>query len=273
MSISISLVGGFLKLVRPLWNIITRLFLLRTYQFSHDLWLKDHLLGTHWYSLDEHIEYSLYLSTSTDNFSGGSKIAFRTKESNISAFRLIFEAEGCGIRFQQEISLDDINKTPIVVHLTNIPQINVISTNDGGIMFTIEKYSFKNCLVMNKENISPKPFNTHTYHLFNGWALNDEWIYRWDTWWNCNAIKLAKRSIRDYWFFRYGGLKYYDCIYDQNSKLPYTIIRKILSKMLTNSISIDIQFWLAIHSKHFYFDNTGIHLEKDSRKNGIEDNN
>ncbi|UJR55061.1 hypothetical protein [Dickeya zeae] len=273
MSISISMVGGFLKFVKPLWNIITKLFLFRTYQLSHDLWLKDHLLGTHWYVLYENIEYSLYLSTSTDNFSGGSKIAFRAKGTDISAFRLIFEAEGCGIRFQQEISLKEINETPIVVHLTNIPIIHVISTNDGSIMFTIDKYSFKDCLVLNKENISPKPFNTHNYHLVNGWALNDEWTYRWDTWWNCNAIKLAKRNIKDYWFFRYGGLKYYDCIYDQNSKLPYRIIRKILSKILTNSFSINIQFWLAMHSKIFYFDNTGIHLKKGSSKNCIEDNN
>lgn len=263
MSISISLAGSFLKLVKPLWNIITRLFLLKSYHHSHNLWLKDNLLGTHWYFLDENIEYSLYFSTSTDNFSGGSKIAFRSKERNISGLRLIFEAEGCGIRFQQDINLTDINQTPIIIHLTNVPKIDPIKTDDGGIRFTIEEYCIKNYTTLNEENISSKPFSTHNNNLFNGWALNDEWTYRWDSWWNCNAIKLAKRSIKDYWLFRYGGLKYYDYIYDHNSKNPYRIIRKMLSKVLTNPSSINIQFWLAIHSKLFYFDNTGIHLRNE----------
>ncbi len=60
---------------------ITRLWLLKTYQKSHEYKFKRYQLGAYWKPLGEYLEYSVRLAHSADHESVKSRVAFRAKGS------------------------------------------------------------------------------------------------------------------------------------------------------------------------------------------------
>lgn len=68
------------RLFKWMWDKITRLWLLKTYQKSHEYKASRLRLGARWEPLGEYLEYSLRLSSSADHETVKSCIAFRAKD-------------------------------------------------------------------------------------------------------------------------------------------------------------------------------------------------
>lgn len=144
------------------------------------------------------MEYSLRFAQLTDKEPRCSRIAFRSKEERLQQVELVFEAIGSGLRYQETLCIHDVNNSPIILTLSNIPTLDVLILDDG-FAFTVEQYQLKYCTIklMTGESISID--NSPKYSLMQNWCLNDTWKRRWGIIWNCNAIECARRRIAEYW--------------------------------------------------------------------------
>ncbi len=105
------------------------------------------------------MEYSLRFAHLTDKEPRCSRIAFRSKEERLQQVELVFEAIGSGLRYQETLCIHDVNNSPIILTLSNIPTLDVLILEDG-FAFTVEQYQLKYCTIklMTGESISIDKF-------------------------------------------------------------------------------------------------------------------
>lgn len=240
------------RLFKWIWGKVTQLWLLKTYQKSHEYEASRHRLGASWEALGEYLEYSLRLSSPADHETVKSRVAFRAKEVLVDKVTLYFEASGHGIRYQQKIELVNLDKSILIVYLDQIPKQELLEVSERGIFFSITETQFIQCVITLSGGHQQQPFDSMKHYLFNNWLLNDKWVRRWGELWNCNAIEHAKTEIKHYWRWRLGEFKYFSLCSPGRESLPWHgLLRKGLCKFLINNYIITIQFWIAIHSGRY----------------------
>lgn len=255
-----SLVG---RLFKWIWDKITRLWLLKTYQKSHDYKASRLRLGARWEPLGEHLEYSLRLSSPADHETVKSRVAFRAKENLVEKATLFFEASGHGIRYQQKIELVNLDQSVLIVYLDQIPRQELLEASERGIFFSITETQFIQCVITLPGGQQQQPFDSRRSHLTYNWLLNDKWVRRWGELWNCNAIEHAKTEMKFYWRRRLGEFKHFTLYSAVLGSYPWKgILRKSLCKLLINHHIITVQFWLAVHSGRYVLGDGKLKLNK-----------
>lgn len=240
------------RLFKWIWDKITRLWLLKTYQKSHEYKASRLRLGARWEPLGEYLEYSLRLSSSADHETVKSCIAFRAKEILVENIKLYFEASGHGIRYQQKIDLVNLDQSVLIVHLDQIPRQELVEASERGIFFSITETQLTQCVITLAGGQKQQPFDSIRPHLTYNWLLNDKWVRRWGELWNCNTIEHAKTEMKSYWRWRLGEFKHFSLYSAGLGPYPWNgILRKSLCKLLINHHIITIQFWLAVHSGRY----------------------
>lgn len=116
--------GAIVTVVKKCWSTLTQIMLIKTYQLSHERWAVRHRLGASWHSLGNYLEYSLRFAQLTDKEPRCSRIAFRSKEERLQQVELVFEAIGSGLRYQETLCIHDVNNSPIILTLSNIPTLD-----------------------------------------------------------------------------------------------------------------------------------------------------
>lgn len=246
--------GLISKTLKWIWNKITSFWLLKVYEQSHGYKVKHLQLGSRWEKLGDNLEYSLRLANPADHNSLKSRVAFRSTKETIKNVTLFFEASGNGVRYQQKIELANLDKSVIIVSLDQIPKQDIIKTSDTGIFFTINEFRFIQCVITQEGGYQCQPFNSITSYLTHNWILNDKWVRRWGTVWNCNAIEHAKYEISWYWRWKLGEYRYFLLFQSSSKKFSIqSMSRKLLCKILIHPYMLTLQFWLAIHSGFFRF--------------------
>lgn len=243
------------------WQRVTKVLLYKTYVGSHRKWNSRHQLGSWWEPLGNHLEYSLRLAQPTDHKPQVSKLALRSTGQKLSNVSLYFEARGAGVRYQDKISVCDVDQTPMVWNLINVPVLNFVGGPREGIAFSVEEVELRQCVVRLSSGEALPPCNTMCSYLSQSWILSDEWVYQWGYWWNCNTIKFAKEEIAIYWCFCFGLLR-------NRVHSPYVIgpRRRAFMQVLIRGIGwvmalpplVTAQFWLAIWSGLFVIDRDDI---------------
>ncbi|MCF5747817.1 hypothetical protein [Pseudomonas tremae] len=162
-----------------------------------------------------------------------------------------FEASGAGIRYQERISVCDVNQTPIIWTLTNVPVLKFIGGEPDGIAFSVEKVQLRQCIVRVSNGEVLPPCNSMRSDLTQSWLMSDNWAYQWGHWWNCNAIKFAKGELAMYWRWWFGHPR--DTVYTpltrrrRNKPILTSLLRSLGGLMALPPI-VTVQFWLAIWS-------------------------
>lgn len=234
------------------WEKITRLWLLKTYQKSHEYKFRRNQLGAHWEPLGEHLEYSKRLAHSADDESVKSRVAFRAKGALVENLSLYFEASGHGIRYQQKIDLVNLDQSVLIVNLNQIPRQELMEISKRGIYFSITETQFTQCVVTLRGGKKQPPFDSQRFSLMHGWMFRDTWERRWGVVWNCSAIEDAKKEMKSYWRWRLGEYSYFSLNHPRFGPLTLnSIFRKGLCRLLINPYLITLQFWLAIHSGQY----------------------
>lgn len=234
------------------WEKITRLWLLKTYQKSHEYKFRRNQLGAHWEPLGEHLEYSKRLAHSADHESIKSRVAFRAKGALVENLSLYFEASGHGIRYQQKIDLVNLDQFVMIVNLDQIPRQELMEISERGIYFSITETQFTQCVVTLHGGKKQPSFDSQRSSLMHGWMFRDTWERRWGVVWNCSAIEDAKKEMQSYWRWRLGEYSYFSLNHPRFGPLTLnSIFRKGLCRLLINPYLITLQFWLAIHSGRY----------------------
>lgn len=245
------------KVASWVWERVTRGLLYETYARSHERWSSNHRLGSHWDALGDHLEYSVNLAQPTYPESRVGKLALRATGEAVAGVELFFEARGLGIKYQQRISLCNVDDTPMICNLTNIPMMQYVASPGDCISFTVEDFRFLQCEVKLSSGEKVRAFDSVRSYLTHSWLLSDDWSYRWGYWWNCNSIKFAKHELSTYWRWGFGLPRVR--VYTPRTTSPY---RKSLMQALLQGFGwlmgsaplVTVQFWFAIWSGLFVMD-------------------
>lgn len=172
-------------------------------------------------------------------------------------FDCIFQAEGAGLRYQDAITVHDLDRSPVVFPLTRIPSQNFLSHLKGDIRFTLESYQFRKCSLALKGGQVPE-FDSLTWHLGHNWLMNDTWNRRWGSFWNCNSITCAKREIEIYWKWGFAtrvGSVYTPLPRRGHLKKPFwSFWRGAVVWLMSRPCILTMQFWGGIWSRLFVLD-------------------
>lgn len=233
-----------------IWQRVTKALLYKTYAASHKKWAIRHRLGARWEPLGKHLEYSVRLAMLADPEPRISRLALRSTGESLANVDLYFEAIGAGIRYQEKVSVCDVDQRPIVWNLTNIPVQAFVGGEEYGIAFSAEEIQLRQCVIQQSTGtVLPAQDSVQSY-MTQSWLLNDEWRFRWGKRWNCNAIKFAKSEIALYWRFRFGLPEYR--VYSPSAHLKRKVsIRPALQaygQLMAMPFFVTAQFWLAIWS-------------------------
>lgn len=253
MPVSLPL-GIIFKPVGWLFNWLMKRLLLPTYRRSHALWARRHRLGAYWGSLGEHVEYSVDLARPTDSDPKASRIAFRSRGAKVDQLKLVFEASGGTIRYQEQISVHDLDERPVVWTLVNIPCQELIEASEQRIRFSIETFQIRRCEMQLENGELIQLFDSVTSTLSHNWLLSDEAVYRWNQWWNTNSIKWAKFSIQEYWRFGFGRPEVVICSPTSNQSYREPLWRsgaRAIGWVMSRDWVVTVQFWAALWSGLF----------------------
>ncbi|HCK5320853.1 TPA: hypothetical protein N0J00_003495 [Salmonella enterica subsp. enterica serovar Manhattan] len=250
--------GAIVTVVKKCWSTLTQIMLIKTYQLSHERWAARHRLGARWQYLGKYLEYSLRLAQLTDKEPRCSRIAFRSKEERLQKVELVFEALGSGLRYQETLCIHDVNNSPIILTLPNIPTLDVFILEDG-FAFKVEQYQLKYCKIKLANGESMSIDNSPKYSLIQNWCFNDTWKRRWGTTWNCNAIESARRRIAEYWIWGFSlPLVGRHPLYSPSRKGIHLFEAKSLRWFMTRPWCLNAQFWMAIWSGLFILNDENV---------------
>ncbi|WP_144431147.1 hypothetical protein [Pseudomonas syringae pv. coryli] len=167
-------INFIVKAMKWTWGCITKLMLQKIYLQSHRKWNARHRLGARWQTLGEHLEYSVRLAQPTDPKPQVSRFAIRSTGSRLETVDLYFEASGAGLRYQDKISAYDVDRSPMIWNLNNIPVQRFLDWPDEGIHFSVEEYQLLNCVVKPWNNQQSFPRNSVRAYLTHNWIMNDD---------------------------------------------------------------------------------------------------
>lgn len=230
---------------------VTKVLLYKTYVRSHMKWNSRHQLGAWWRPLGDHLQYSLRLAQPTDPHPHVSRLALKSTGQTLANVDFYFEASGAGVRYQERISACDVNQTPIIWTLTNVPVLKFIGGEPDGIAFSVEEVQLRQCVVRVSNGEVLPPCNSMRSDLTQSWLMSDDWAYQWGHWWNCNAIKFAKGELAMYWRWWFGRPR--DPVYTpltrrRRNKSMLTSLLRGLGGLMALPPIVTVQFWLAIWS-------------------------
>ena len=243
--------NAVVKVIRWAWQRVTKIWLYGTYVESHRKWNLRHRLGSRWQPLGEHLEYSLRLAQLTDDKPHVSRLALRSTGQTLTSVDLYFEARGAGVRYQDKISLCDVDRTPIICSLMNVPVLEFIGAPGERLAFSVEEVDLRQCVVMLTTGEELPPCDSIRSYLTQSWIMSDEWVYQWGEWWNCNAIKFAKGEIAIYWRFCFGlptNRAYSSFSRGAHRRSMWQSFCSSIGWVLSLRPLIAAQFWLAIWS-------------------------
>jgi hypothetical protein len=248
-------IGPLIALVRWAGGLVTKKLFLSTYQRSHELWAKRDRLGAKWQSCGDDLEYSLYLAQLTDPEPRTSKIAIRTTGEGIARLTLVFEAESDVARFQEQVTMVNVSPKAIIWTMTNIPYQRFLEFHDrAGPRFSLDSYRLRDVCIKLQSGKDVTPFDTVTSHLTHTWFLNSEWKFKWNRFWNLDALQWAKQRLMQYWLFRFGipAVRTYGPSDSSTNTITLArmlvLITRPVARMMANESMISIQFWFALWS-------------------------
>lgn len=245
------------KAVKWIWQRVTKVLLYKTYFASHQKWAARHRLGAQWHHLGAHLEYSVRLAQPTDSEPQISRLALRSTGGSLAKVDLYFEALGAGIRYQEKISVCDVDHRPIVCSLKSIPVQEFVGGQDSGIAFSVEHVQLRQCVVQRSSGEVLPARDSVIFTMSHSWIMHDEWAHGWGRWWNCNAIKFAKGELALYWRFAFGLPQYrVYSPYAAYSRHKFSL-RPILQGfgwIMAQPLLASVQFWLAIWSGLYVMD-------------------
>jgi hypothetical protein len=249
-------VGLFISVVRWLNKLLKKKLFFGTYLLSHKSWAQSHQLGAHWESCGDTLEYSLYLAQQTDPEPRTSKIAFRAKGECVKHLSFIFEASSDVSRFQERVTLVNLSKKAIVRSMTNIPYQRFLGFHDQiGPRFAWDEYTIRDVRITLQEGTELQPFDMLASSLTHAWFLQSEWTYKWDRYWNLDAIQWATHKLAQYWRFSFGmpSVRIYSPHGSSTSTITLThviaIITRPIAWLMTRKSLIAVQFWFLIWSR------------------------
>lgn len=241
-------VNLIVKAVTWVWQRVTKALLHKTYVRSHQKWSFRHRLGSRWQPLGEHLEYSVRLAQPTDPKPHVSRLALRSTGQTLATVDLYFEAEGAGLRYQDKISLCNVDRTPIICSLLNVPVLEFIAARGEGFAFSVEEFGLRQCVVRLPGGELLPPRDSVRSFLTQSWLMSDDWVHRWGHWWNCNAIKFAKGEIALHWRFCWLPRSYSPFAGRPRRKSITRLLSAGFERFLTLRFLVTAQFWMAIWS-------------------------
>ena len=86
---------------------------------------------------------------------------------------LYFEARGAGIRYQDKISVCDVDRTPMIWNLINVPVLDFVGGLQKEIAFSVEEVELQQCVVRLSSGEALPPCNAMRLSLSQSWILSD----------------------------------------------------------------------------------------------------
>ncbi|VWD54729.1 hypothetical protein BLA18110_07968 [Burkholderia lata] len=266
-------VGALSRFLGWAFDRLTQRIMRPTYEWSHEKWEQRERLGSWWYSLGDHVEYTIRVATLVDPESYSSQIAFRSPKAELDQLDLVFDAFGSGVRYQHQISISGLDGRPVVHTLTHVPRDDFLDHIKEGIFFSVESYKITNCRIRLHSGETINVEDSKTMHLDHDWILNGKWVTRWGRTFNCNAIDWAKRDIQLYWKFGFGRPKVIVFSADPSRCTRITAWRRLaiaLGQVMGSHWLVTVQFWLAIWSG-LYVLNEDERLQRRWRRDGDDE--
>ena len=239
------------------WRRIEKVLFYKTYLVSHRRWSNQYGLGAYWELLGEDLEYTLRIAQSTDPLPQVSKIAFRARKHVVKCFKGVFEAKGMDVRYQESITIFDVDATPIIYSLVNLPMCEPIDVNQHAIRFSLDTVRFRLCSVEFEDGRLERISDPLTQTLTQTWAQNSQWKENWGSYWNLDAIHFAKQELGIFW--RWFGTYSYIGRYSPGGQLSgsapwWRPMAKIVGWVMSLPWLVTVQFWLVIWSGLFVLD-------------------
>lgn len=234
-------INGLRIAVSWFWDFLARLLVLPTYRRSHAKWIKRNSLGARWTPLWDGIEYDISIPHQAYAEPRRCQVAFRAVGTHVRTAEMVLEVRGAGLRYQEHIRLHEINNAPIVLFLGSVPQLDVRVLREN-VRFTVEEYVFLAGKLILADGTERKHEASLLCSLTQNWLFNDEWVSRWGVWWNCSEVVHAKRSIAEYWNYRFGYR---------------TWVSFVLGNTLGTPVLASIQFWAGVCSGIFVLSENG----------------
>ena len=248
-------IGPLVAAARWVGSLVTKKLFLSAYRRSHELWAKRHRLGARWESCGEHLEYSLYLAQFTDPEPRTSKIAIRTTGEDVTHLSLIFEAESDVARYQEQVTMVNVNKKAIVWTMSNIPHQRFVEFHDrAGPRFSWDACKMRDVRINLASGRDVVPFDTMTSHLTHTWFLNSEWKFKWSLFWNLDALRWAKQRLAQYWRFGFGmpAVRTYGPSASSAKTITLgrmlAVVTRPVAWLMSTECATTIQLWLALWS-------------------------
>lgn len=249
------------------WRKIEKALFYKTYLLSHRRWSNKHGLGAFWEPLGENLEYSLRIAQSTDPEPQQSRVAFRSTRRRIERFQAVFEAEGMGCRYQENVTIHGVDATPIVCALSSLPICEPVGIVGRAMKYSLETVRFHSCVATLEGDRVERISSPLRQSLTQTWAENSHWKERWGIWWNLDCVVTAQQELQIFW--RWLGTYSYLGLYSPNATpSPSTMlsrltafsryigwwwrsIAKVVGLVMGMRWLVIAQFWLAIWSGLF----------------------
>ena len=160
------------------------------------------MLGSFWEPLGEHLEYSVYLTESTDVQPQESSIALRAKQGTVNRFEYVLEGRHIG-GIPRQGGASDVDTTLAIFTLKNQMVSELIDvTNDRNILL---------------------PYGLiQTLTQASTW--NSQWSKSWFMYWNLDAVNCAKQEIETFWRW-FGNYYSSGCMSPYLMECPNTLPR------------------------------------------------
>ena len=270
--IPVRMVLGALNAARKaalwLYGRAVRAFVLPLYRRSHARWVRRTRLGSEWRSLGNHLEYSIWVGQLTDPEPRHSRIAVRALPGvQVECASFVFEAASESQRFQEPITLHDVDRTPITWTMRNIPHDEPIVFPNGNIGFRWDSSRFTNIEIRVAGAAAVREPNSFRSTYTHTWFLNSEWINLDGVFHNLDAVKLCKENIAVYWRFGFCTPKVFSAgrVDRVTTQDVVTLMTRPVARLMSSRLAVAIQFWVAALTIYRFSDDGELVLRLSSR--------
>jgi len=246
------------------WRKIEKALFYKTYLLSHRRWSSKHGLGAFWEPLGENLEYSLRIAQSTDPEPQLSRVAFRSAARRIERFQVVFEAEGMGYKYQENITIHGVGETPIVYTLINLPVCEPVEIIGRSTRYSLETVRFFSCVAFLEGDRVERISTPLRHSLTQTWAENSRWKERWGIWWNLDSVMVAQQELQIFWHWlgTYSHLGLYSPSATSSRPKAFSRFIRCWSRPIAKAVGsvmgmrwlVIAQFWLAMWSGLFVID-------------------
>ncbi|NRA74074.1 MAG: hypothetical protein HRU36_04980 [Rickettsiales bacterium] len=204
-----TLFGIFLNVlqegIKKILGVSSKVLFAKAYVLSHNNYFDKKCEKT-FEPVSDCLEYELSLPYKISDSKDDNRFIIIKSKDNVkySKVTLVITtySNSISIKFQQVITLFSVDSVPYMVYLKNIPCREAMIMNNG-IFFNYETVEIK--IQEMYDNIGKKinkEFATVRLRITNTDLLNDEWVKRWGSLWNINAIEREKSELIDLLVYR-----------------------------------------------------------------------